>query len=209
MGAAPVYVTQGYGRWDEVDRPAATALTVWRGYRPIGVDLDLMLDNYREGTTIDEAVSRLEGMAGRGADQIDHDVEPPKLIVHTNGIMQHDYCEARTRRWVITDIHYDEESIVVNHAGHWIRAGLTVSLLQHVDEGRLWQKSADVRAALAKRQHKTRKPYKTKKGDNIVSVARTQLGDPGRWQEIVALNPGKVRDPRQPLKVGIELKMPY
>ncbi len=48
--------------------------------------------------------------------------------------------------------------------------------------------------------------YTVKAHDGLMSIARTQLGNPHRWKEILQLNPD-IKDPNQ-LKVGQVIKLP-
>lgn len=48
--------------------------------------------------------------------------------------------------------------------------------------------------------------YTVQKGDNLTAIARTQLGDPRRINEILALNPDLSRD--KILPVGKVIKLP-
>ena len=49
--------------------------------------------------------------------------------------------------------------------------------------------------------------YQIKKNDRYASIAREQLGDAGRWQEIYELNKGKFPDPNR-IREGIRIKLP-
>jgi len=49
--------------------------------------------------------------------------------------------------------------------------------------------------------------YQVRKNDRYVSIAREQLGDPSRWQEIYQLNKDKFPDPQQ-IREGVRIKLP-
>lgn len=49
--------------------------------------------------------------------------------------------------------------------------------------------------------------YTVQKGDGLMAIARTQLGNASRWREIAALNP-EVQPPAYALKVGQVIKLP-
>jgi nucleoid-associated protein YgaU len=49
--------------------------------------------------------------------------------------------------------------------------------------------------------------YQVKKNDRFASIARDQLGDAGRWQEVYELNKDKFPDP-QHIREGVRIKLP-
>jgi len=49
--------------------------------------------------------------------------------------------------------------------------------------------------------------YQVKKGDRYASIARDQLGDAGRWQEIYEMNKEKFPDPKF-IREGVRIKLP-
>lgn len=49
--------------------------------------------------------------------------------------------------------------------------------------------------------------YQVKKNDRFASIARDQLGDAGRWQEVYELNKDKFPDP-QKIREGVRIKLP-
>lgn len=206
LGDAPPTPTQGYGGWETVPRAARTGLTAWRGFEPLGIDLALLLDNHLEGKSVERSMQLLEALAGRGEMRRPREDEPPHLIVDTAGVMPHDFHVDRDNRWVITDLDFDEESVIRNDHGNWTRVAVTVSLLQYVADGGLAAQTAAVRRRIHARGKPTKRPYTARAGDTLVSIARRELGDPGRWREISDLN--NIRDPRAKLKTGRKLRLP-
>jgi nucleoid-associated protein YgaU len=214
LGERAPLVTQGYGGWEEVDRPGRTSLTAWRGFKPVGVSLPLMIDNYAEGKSIEAALTVLEAMAGRGEHEHRRVSEPPPIVVDTAGVMPHDYHASEDNRWVITDLEFDEESVIVNDVfhegrryGNWTRAAVTVSLLQHVTDEGLAAQTAHARERIHAKTPRARSTYTAKSGDTLTSIARAKLGDAGRWRELATLNP-KIRDPRHRLTAGTHVRVP-
>lgn len=49
--------------------------------------------------------------------------------------------------------------------------------------------------------------YQVKKNDRFASIARDQLGDAGRWQEVYELNKDKFPDPNR-IREGVRIKLP-
>jgi nucleoid-associated protein YgaU len=203
LGDSAPRVTQGYGGWEEVERPGRVSLTDWRGFKPIGVELELYLDRFIDGTSVEDLIDIIEALAGRGKKGTQG--EPPLLIVNTAGVMPHDYHASPEQRWVINDLAYDDEGTIVNDAGNRCRCPLTLSLLQHVAGGRLADRALAARLKLQNRAGAARGTYTAKKGDTLVTIARKKLGDPGRWVELAQLN--NIRDPRS-IKPGAHIRLP-
>jgi LysM repeat protein len=197
-------VTQGYGGWEEVDRRGRTSLTHWTGFKPMGIELDLTFDDLDAGKSVETAVDILEALAGRGRRRPAGG--PPPLIVDTASVMAHDVRTDPDTRWVITDLEFDDDETIVNHAGNRVRVDVTVHLLQHVSDKRLQD-----RAAAARQRNKSRKKnsatrrYTVKQGDTLQKIARAKLGDAGRWTQIAKLN--GLRDPRA-VKPGQVIRLP-
>lgn len=201
-------VVEGYAVWEDVDRPKDISLTDWRGYKPMALELPLLLDDYANGRSVETAVDILEALAGRGKVRPGHGrtgyLEPPKVVVDTHNVMPYDVIAQPTMRWVITDLDWDEEQTITNDHGNRVRAPVTVSLKQHVDAQRLTNTGFATRKRLQAKKP-SRRRYTTKTGDTLVSIARRQLGDPGRWLELAKLN--HIRDPRA-IRPGAVLRLP-
>jgi hypothetical protein len=199
-------VTDGYGGWDTVDRPHQTSITTWRGFQPIAIDLPLDLDQLATGESIEAAIDVLEALAGRG--RLRTGGQPPLVEVHTAGVMPQDAHVFPDLRWVITSLGWDEQETIVNDHGNRVRAPVTVSLLQYEADRRLQDAAFELHEQLTKRREKAgsaRRNYTVKQGETLVSIARTHLGDAGRWPEIAALN--SLRDPRA-IKANAVIRIP-
>jgi hypothetical protein len=62
-GETPVTVTDGYAKWTPVDRPLSRALTVFTGYEPVTMTLDLLIASVNgDGWDLsDQAAGQVEG----------------------------------------------------------------------------------------------------------------------------------------------------
>ncbi|MEJ7824915.1 MAG: LysM domain-containing protein [Solirubrobacteraceae bacterium] len=207
LGKAFPRVVQGYGGWEEIELAGRTSITHWRGFKPMAIELELSLDNFAAGTSIELAIDMLEGLAGRGRRGTGG--RPPLLVVDTAGVMPHDARTFPATRWVVSDdleFSDDEDEIVVNHAGNRVLVNVTVPLLQHIDDSRLQDRALAARIKRRGTQKGSKRRYTVKQGDTLQSIARSKLGDAGRWRELQKLNPG-VRDPRA-LRTGAVLRLP-
>jgi hypothetical protein len=200
LGNAFPRVTQGHGGWDEVEVPGRTSITHWKGHAPIGVDLELFFDDLDAGRSVEGPLEVLDALAGRGRKRKTD--RPPVLKVDTGGVMPYDWHQFPDTRWVINGLDFDAESVIRNDHGNRVRQGVTVALLQHVDDAHLRSASAAAHAAGARKRAKT---YKTKTGDTLMTIARDKLGTAARWRDIQKLNPS-VRDPRR-IKAGTTLRL--
>lgn len=205
---APRPLSSGYGGWQAVARDLQTALTSWRGFDVYGVEMDLLIDNLDEGTSIEDVYDTIEALAGRGRRAPGG--QPPVLTVDAAGVMPHDQHPSPTgdkdTRWVIATLEWsdDDDDNARNDAGNRILAACTVTLWKFEDGGRsLATQVAAVRKTV--KQTKTKKTVKARAGDNLVTIARRELGDGGRWEEIAKLN--GLRDPRH-LKTGQKIRIP-
>lgn len=202
-------VTQGYAEWEETDRPSGISLTDWRGYKPIGIELPLWLDDFANGRSVEDAIDILEAFAGRGRRRIGgiHAAysEPPKLVVHASGVMPYDAQSFPDMRWIVTALDWDDDAAITNDSGNRVRAPVTVTLLQHVAATGLHDRALAARQALTAKSRKSRGRYTVQAGDTVISIARRKLGDPGRYQEILKLN--GLRDPRA-IRAGAVLRLP-
>lgn len=68
-------------------------------------------------------------------------------------------------------------------------------------------KKATEAVADNEKNFKNFKWYQVKKNDRFASIARDQLGDAGRWQEVYELNKDKFPDP-QKIREGVRIKLP-
>jgi hypothetical protein len=205
LGDAAPLITQGYGGWEEVDRPGRESITTWRGFKPLAIDLPILLDDHAAGRSVEPSISILEALAGRG--KLRTGGRPPLVVVHTSGVMPYDAQDYPDLRWVIQTLDFDETETIVNDHGNRVRAPVAVSLLQYVTDDRLQDAAFQARALIrARRGGGARRRYTVKEGETLVSIARRELGDGGRWPEIAHLN-RDLRDPRS-VHAGTVINLP-
>lgn len=67
-GDEPPRVTNGYAKFDVMDRPGRTGLTTFKGYDPITLEVPIRFEAFvlQDGTSVEDAIEELERMAGRG-----------------------------------------------------------------------------------------------------------------------------------------------
>lgn len=68
-------------------------------------------------------------------------------------------------------------------------------------------KAAQTQAAGPASDAKNFRWYQVKKDDRFASIAREQLGDAGRWQEVYEMNKDKFPDPQR-IREGVRIKLP-
>jgi nucleoid-associated protein YgaU len=208
LGDGMPRVTQGYGGFDEVERRGDVALTPWKGFQATRIELPLMLDDLVNGRSVEDAVDILEALAGRGRKRTRGAngayTRPPQVIVHTAGVMPYDAQSFPDERWLVDGLDWDDEEAITNDAGNRVRAPVTVQLLQATSDTRLQDRWMDARIQLQS-QSRSRRVYTAKQGDTAMSIARRELGDAGRYREILTLN--HLRDPRA-IKTGARIVLP-
>lgn len=195
--------TQGYGGWEEIERPKRKSLTTWRGRQPISLSIPIMFDRLTEGDfgeSVEPDVRNLQKMAGAGISG-----EPPVVTFDSGGVIEHDVTQ-ENKWWLINGLEWGD--YIRNPAGERVRVDVTVTLLEFVAGAVVVERSAAKKRSNKKQAQKPGakdKQYVVKQGDNLISIAKKELKDPDRWPEIAALN--KMRDPRN-VKVGQQLRLP-
>jgi hypothetical protein len=205
LGPDPIAVTDGYAKWEVIDRRKRRGITEWTGTNPLVVELAFVIDYFSStednpGLACEEDIRDLETMAGliEGGD-----VKPPEIVWEANG--PHDNAEASHLTWVIKDLKWGDA--MYTDAGNRIRQAGTLQLLQFVPDEFLTLGGA------AKNQKKTGKKlrrntrYKVKKSDkDLKSIAQHELGNANLWTEIAKLN--KLRGPKRTKKWPAYLLLP-
>ncbi len=209
LGPGAWRITGGYGGWETVARPDRTALTVWRGFEPLRLAGAVLIDHFFEdpedrSDRCREDRQRLERMAGRGEGARDR--EPPVLRVEAPG----ESVPRQDVSWVIEALEWQEEGVIFNRAGNPVRLAATLTLLQHVEDRVLHDRSAanrrkEQRAKRSARRRRGPRRYTVRAGDTLQRIAHEQLGDADEWRELANLN--GIRDPRR-LRVGQVLRLP-
>jgi nucleoid-associated protein YgaU len=204
LGDGQALVTQGYGGWEEIERPRRTALTHWAGARPLRVEEPCLLDGMQKGRAVNDTVARLERIARRPPGER----TPPVVKVDAGGLVPYDQRWDETKLWVVDNLNWGERRFLrggpevridpatggtgsVGGDARLMRAEVTVTLLEYVEADRLRR--------IRPRVHVVRK------GETLLTISKLYYGKTTRWREIARLN--KIRDPRK-LKVGKAIKLP-
>jgi hypothetical protein len=213
-------IEQGFGGWDEIERPRRAPLTTFKGTPALHLSLSILLDAWKTGISIERQIAALERMGRPSASN----GEPPHVkISSTGGAIPY---QART--WLVGGLSYGDA--LMNRSGDRVRQQITLSLIEYVADVRLVELSAATRrrqraAAQRKRHGAAAKRIVAKKsakskpkrsstrasddvfgtGEDLLTLAARELGDANRWVEIAALN--GLRDPRA-IAPGQTLRMP-
>lgn len=204
LGEGPALTSGGYGGWEVISRRGRVGLTDYAGRDPLTLTLPLLLDAYAAGGSVEQQRTTLEGMAGTWG------VPPVPVPARIYGVgLPH-----REKRWVINDLSFGD-GVEFNAAGQLARQPVTVTLLEHVDGGKLI-------VSKVKRQHR-KAPDGTKlnpslkrvvvhQGDTLTTIAVAVYGAAKYWKKIAAVNVDKhghkpIRDPKA-LRQGQVLKIP-
>lgn len=204
LGDGQPVQTQGFGGWEEIERPRRKSITQWKGRQPWRIEIPIMFDRFDEGSegeSVEPDIRLLEQLAGGGIN-----AEPPVCVFNSGGLVPHDYTHATHLRWVLDDIQFGE-AIRRRSDGNRVRAEMTVTVLEYVEDVYVIERAL-TRAAkrtTSARQGAAQKRYTVKRGDTLSRIAQQELGTFSRWREIARLN--NIRDPRT-LKVGQVLRLP-
>lgn len=146
-GETPAKITDGYGGWEDVERPNDMAFSRWSASHPYKMDISIVIDGFARNIRVGKVVSNLERLArDPGANE-----EPPIIKVfgpHPRG---------NHVLWHIENIDWDTDKAILNTSGYLLRAAATVSLSQHVDPDMIEMSSAKRRRAKHKKKKKKKK----------------------------------------------------
>lgn len=206
-------VSAGYGGWAEVERPRRTTVTTWTSQPARRMSLNVLIDNWYEGRSVEDQIRQLERMAlPRPGGQ------PPVVKVSAAGGVIPPFYEALG--WVIDAISWGDG--LTNENWNRVRQAATVTLLEYVSDDLLAKRTSPAKKQRAKRARATgknrQKGARNKRaaskgktprragratragepivydGEDLLSVAARELGDARRWVEIAQLS--GIRDPR-------------
>ena len=193
LGPNGANITGGYGNWAQVLIPRDDPLTQWSGRNLITMDLDLLLDGYRDGRSVEPQLTALEALATRGPGML----TPPPLRIYGA-------VPRAGLKWVITGIDYTTTPAVLRKfpSGERLRQDTTVHLMEYRDETTL--------VSLPRGDATPSPPtkYMVKRGDTLKTIAARRLGKSSRWPDIAKLNTG-LRGPKLAASwVGKTIKVP-
>jgi LysM domain-containing protein len=216
-------VSAGYGGWDEIARPRRVGVVTWTGSPVRRMDVSVLFDTWAQGTSVEDDIAALDTLARprRGG-------SPPTITLDAAG----SHLPYKGLTWVIEALAWGDA--LMNVHGNRTRQAATLSLLEYVSDqlvqerspanrrqakaarktGQNTKKSAAERRTAAKRGKTSRAHVGAHTlavlgtaydGEDLVSIAARELGDPNRWREIADLN--GLRDPRA-IVVGQVLRLP-
>jgi LysM repeat protein len=206
FGEGSPKIASGYGKWTIIERWRRRAITEWNGTEPLRLWIPITFEAWKsgKGAELERDITTLERMAGIADADPDAPLSPPAtLIVDSDGFIPHDVRSDRTRRWVIENLEWADDSLR-NDAGNRVRQPAALTLLEFGDDAALGKQSATLRRRTAKKKTTA---YHTKPGDTLRKIAAKKLGSADKWREIRKLNP-KHRDPGKVLKPNTVLKLP-
>lgn len=198
----------GYGGIEVVERRGDRPLTRPGSFDARTVPMDLILDASATGGNVNDLYDNLEALAGRGLKSLAGN-RRPKILVDTAGLFRGDASNFPNDRWWLSGLVWskDPEEQETDAAGNRVFAVANVVLTAVVEATNFQTRAVAARLAHVAASAPARKPYRTVKGDTLISIARRKLRDGGRWSEIAAINPG-FRDPTATLAAGVELLLP-
>jgi nucleoid-associated protein YgaU len=189
LGEKNPVITDGYGGWTVVNRPHRRGLTNWTGRNPFRQEIDIVISEFKDGTSVEPQIKALQEMA---SPVLSNPARTPVVRIHGDMLVHKD------TDYIIEDLVFGATER--NHEkGHRTRQLVTVKLLEYVDGG-------DVKENKTKPGHNIKyRTYTIKHGDTLQKIAKKFLGDYKRWKEIAKLN--NIHDPRHP-PVGKKIRIP-
>lgn len=176
--------------WEEISRPRQQAATNWTGQPLAKYSIEILLDGYRERRSVQREINLLDLM------RLPTTGAPARISVTTAAAP---VPWANNLIWVVEDLQHTDELIRENNVTY--RQGIQLELLQFESPDAVIKERRSGRA-------KTRRTYRVKSGDTLLSIARSELGGGRHWRRLAEAN--KIRDPRKAskLKAGRVLRLP-
>jgi hypothetical protein len=180
-------IVGGEGGWNLISRPRRTSLTQWGGREPYQMDVSVLFDGWKTGTSVETDIRRLQAMA------IGSDFSPPPTIKIDGAL------PVGGATWVITNIDWGANvywSQTARGQYNRLRQDAVVHLTQYFAEQRL---KIAITNALPNQ-------YVVPKGTvtTFKAIAAAMYGSPARWKDIQKANP----DQRDPNKVKGSVRIP-
>jgi hypothetical protein len=201
--------TGGFGGWNSVARRRRRGLTVFDGNDPYKLDIPILFDHFRAGTSVEDDITALERMCGWGLPKGTY--EPPLIAFDSNGVIPHDHHDNENLDWVVEDITFGTK-VERNQYGNRIRQDVVVHVMEFVEDDNLKDNSSAARRRAKKEGARRRKKRRgkshlvaVKTGETASSVGVRELGSASRTREILRAN--GIRDPKS-VKPGQWLRIP-
>lgn len=208
LGRGAATVTEGYGGWVLQERPKDVALTEWVGGVPPQVTIPFTIGSKRRprGSQTEQMCRRLERLAGLGGKR-----EPPRLVVHGNGAVPHDYTKLPGWRWVIEDLGWDEGEESRGSRGRRVWVVGTLIIRHYTRDRTLAGLSPAVEQNREERDPQERgelrgRRYITRQGDTLRKIGKRFGLVHAEMQEFKQIN--NIRDLDKVLDAGKTIMLP-
>jgi hypothetical protein len=153
-GNAPPRIVGGYAKFSTIDRFSRTALTQFAGYDPLTMEVPLSFEAMTgggDGADVESQIRLLERMAGRGA-FVGAGIGPPPVIRASTtdasgnvvGLIPTSFQWTKATAgplWRVSGLAWDDGAIR-DTRGNRIRAGCTVTLMEHTHAALVSQTAA-------------------------------------------------------------------
>lgn len=198
--------------WDSITRPFGRTAVAWRGLPAVTASVDVILDRHSTEESVQPAWDILRGLMNHGPTPVTEANRAPVPVMVDRGSPGSEITGGpgakgnKNNRWVITSIEVDDEATIRSDAGNLIRVEASITLLRYTAPQALQDSKTTIRKVTRAGSARP-KPYKAKRGDTLLSIARRELNDASRWRELQRLNP-KIRDPRKAIQAGAKIKLP-
>jgi LysM repeat protein len=188
-------ITEGRGGWSEVARPRRIAISEWTGPALHKAHVELLLDAWAVGGTVDAQIAIIDQMAPRSPQS-----EPPIITVVGYPSIPNNL------QWSIQSVSPADQ--LRRPDGRTTRITLVLELLEYRVSDLVVVRPSPAKASVARNSTPTPSTATTvtvKAGDTLSSIAARYLGSAAKWSSIASLN--GIRDPNR-LTIGQVLKLP-
>lgn len=185
MGATPARITDGFGGWQNVNRPRKVAMTQFQGRNPFAMQLHIMFDGYAAKLSQEHQLRTLVWMSIPPQGER----EPRKVRIYGPALPY-----PSSGDWVINGLDQGDAVIWDANGKYRLRQDYTLTLVRFIGPDAIRVNDTSVGLSVSKSKVVSVKP-----GDTPRKLAAANYGDASKWHKIADAN--GLRDPNQIVKL--------
>lgn len=189
-GADSATLTDGFGGWEEVERPKRTSMTRWKGKPLFRQDVPVLFDGYSLNKNVEVDCATLLRMSQQAAVNA-----PPPTIKVTGPLERPDLM------WVIENITWDSQEVIrdiIGGSSVRMRQGAVVHLLQYIDD----------KVLVTPPKPKVATKVKDGAGKTAKQLSQETYGTPDFWAMFKDAAGKPIAQPRKKIPKGTKVTLP-
>jgi nucleoid-associated protein YgaU len=190
MGDGAAQITQGFGgMWETVSRSQKVAMTRFVGGDPVGQDVPIFLDGFRDDRSVQRELNRL-------LRQSIPDRQGAPTIWRITGPIHFP-----AKLWILADIEFGDA--IRDPKKGLVRQQATLKLLEYVPPDQIKIRRRRTITPRGKKRF-----YTSRSGDTLRAVARRFYGDGSLAKQLGKLQEKPIRDMGKRLDPGTKIRLP-